>query len=789
MAFLDYLKQRISSIAKDPIGAVEQYGRRKLDTAKMVGDTLVRSADFAHRTGLQATLTASPLVNIATSFAAKAMGDQALKNVSYRDLAEQSWQTYEDAMLRVGSPAEAFKNKPKEIELVRPIIEEGIKDFQEAEKRGDVSSAMKAFTKMFLIKGAEMFADPSLLVMPKTATKDSFKLTNPAKSQVAIVDNLALAKFKDHVVDDLAGKIDHVYGKGTETQLAADIRQLGTKIKTIDSPGKLYTEIAKVIKEANIDDAMRSKLLSKDGLLGMSVRDAFTFLKDPALAGKLGNMPYEAVSEVTKSRKGLLENIAATAKAIKEDTSGFAKVPSKKNNLVVYRTEEAHEAYKGKAVWGDGKYFGLNKKTVADLTIDPHSEIVHVPKLESVKEFTIPANAKIKTIDLEKLSTEEFNKLPRGNDLRKQILDEGYDGVKLLTGDDINLGGDQVIIYNEKVLPKTAAVATPKTALGGLEQEARKYKSAEEFVKAQGTPVYRGGESGFAPSKNGAFKDSGFSVARDIKTAKEYGKVSEGVIFPNAKIKQLGLVVEDIDSKIAQAKKQGFDAIEFSSYDQTANEVKEILVLNPEVIKTKSQLTDIWNKAKGNEGIAKIGEVVGGAAVLTGGALATVGTKKLLGWLQEKPAEEQKETMPELIKLPDTLPDKYSSLLVDTAEKYNLPADKFAAMIQQESSWNPSASNPESSALGLTQILNDTLNEIEKKTGRKYDRKKPEDALEAAAWYLSDIGKRIGSNDFWEIVKAYYMGVTGYLEREQPKREQLRREAEQHVESIKKYLD
>ena len=151
------------------------------------------------------------------------------------------------------------------------------------------------------------------------------------------------------------------------------------------------------------------------------------------------------------------------------------------------------------------------------------------------------------------------------------------------------------------------------------ETEARKYKSAKEFVNSQ-EKVFRGGSSGFAPSERGAFKESGFSVARDIKTAKEYGKVSEGFISPDAKIKQLGKVMEDIDSKIAQAKKEGADAIEFSSYDSSGKLTNEILVLNPKIIQTKPQLTDIWERANKTKvkppktkGSIKLGPLIGGA--------------------------------------------------------------------------------------------------------------------------------------------------------------------------------
>lgn len=112
----------------------------------------------------------------------------------------------------------------------------------------------------------------------------------------------------------------------------------------------------------------------------------------------------------------------------------------------VYRTEKADIAYKGKAVWGDGKYFGIEKNQVKEMTKSPHSG---KSTGGNVDEYVIPSNLKIKEVDISWDAMEPivFNKFPRGNDLKKQILNEGYDGVILKTGGDLNLGGDQLIMY------------------------------------------------------------------------------------------------------------------------------------------------------------------------------------------------------------------------------------------------------------------------------------------------------------------------------------------------------
>lgn len=128
--------------------------------------------------------------------------------------------------------------------------------------------------------------------------------------------------------------------------------------------------------------------------------------------------------------------------------------------LIVYRTEKAHSLYKGKAVWGDGLYFGLYKDEVAELTLDPFRKFdpysvmtIRIPNIESVKEYKVPIGTKLKGFNLDMMTTNEFNELPYGNEFKNKIVSEGYDGVIILT-DDLNHGGNQVIIYNQKIIDK-----------------------------------------------------------------------------------------------------------------------------------------------------------------------------------------------------------------------------------------------------------------------------------------------------------------------------------------------
>jgi len=112
------------------------------------------------------------------------------------------------------------------------------------------------------------------------------------------------------------------------------------------------------------------------------------------------------------------------------------------------------------------------------------------------------------------------------------------------------------------------------------------------------------------------------SFSRDAKVAQSFGKnVFERYLKPDAKIltdipesvretMKKPTINRDEFLEIKQyARENGYDAIDLSSVsDWKINNIKEneILVLNPEALKTKSQLEDIWNKANGKNVKTKI---------------------------------------------------------------------------------------------------------------------------------------------------------------------------------------
>ena len=145
------------------------------------------------------------------------------------------------------------------------------------------------------------------------------------------------------------------------------------------------------------------------------------------------------------------------------------------------------------------------------------------------------------------------------------------------------------------------------TKLADLASEAKKYRSAEEFVKAQPKLFRYGSELDLTRGKN-----KGISFTKTAQDAMDYqysvggkirpgGKLDSAMLDSSAKILKekdipsglLDSTEQDYNSLIKYARKNKYDAVEIGNI---AGE-NEIRVLNPDKLITKSQLTEIWNKA------------------------------------------------------------------------------------------------------------------------------------------------------------------------------------------------
>ena len=180
----------------------------------------------------------------------------------------------------------------------------------------------------------------------------------------------------------------------------------------------------------------------------------------------------------------------------------------------------------------------------------------------------------------------------------------------------------------DKQVPMTRA--SLPTQVEGLAKEASKYKSAEEFVKGQGKPLYHGTNEifeTFDANKARALGErgdnlwgAGFYTSPGSKTAKNYGenlmelygKPKKTLDLSKFKTtKQLG---EHLNiSEDALMMRNGIPTAKGSQAQQLSSHAKELgydsiftpvgegemVILDPSLVKTKSQLTDIFNQSKG----------------------------------------------------------------------------------------------------------------------------------------------------------------------------------------------
>lgn len=156
-----------------------------------------------------------------------------------------------------------------------------------------------------------------------------------------------------------------------------------------------------------------------------------------------------------------------------------------------------------------------------------------------------------------------------------------------------------------------------RESTSSLEEEALKYDTVEEFIKAQGESLYHGTNSQFDKFNSDSFKNGwlgkGAYLTPNKAYAKQNGKILKEVVVStkNTFVVQgdnPSDIISEIKSKFPNErttefnisevlKKKGYDSIRYKHWDDEIGEM--VAIFNPEAIKTKQQLTDIYNKAHG----------------------------------------------------------------------------------------------------------------------------------------------------------------------------------------------
>lgn len=256
-------------------------------------------------------------------------------------------------------------------------------------------------------------------------------------------------------------------------------------------------------------------------------------------------------------------------------------------------------------------------------------------KINSAYQFLAPKGAKIPIVETpkgEKVPTGEIKNLPtkietgsayetflkeKGVDLSKPAIEiqKAIESIPKTPAPVAVVPPETIPKGNEVIAPKPTEIA-PNTNIEPIVQEAKKYKSVEEFVKAQGKVLYHGsgeeikkfedkGKGGvwLTSDKKMADIHAGFiewgsngnkkaTITESFYTPKKVYKIPEGIdSFTGRDNNDLIEMPQEFPDKIESLKKQGFDSIQSS-------DKKQLFIFDPTAIKTKSQLNDIWNKSQ-----------------------------------------------------------------------------------------------------------------------------------------------------------------------------------------------
>lgn len=155
----------------------------------------------------------------------------------------------------------------------------------------------------------------------------------------------------------------------------------------------------------------------------------------------------------------------------------------------------------------------------------------------------------------------------------------------------------------KSVMSNTTLGTSVAPEVSSLAQEALKYKTPEEFVKAQGKPLYHGSPNTFDTFKVGEsnitkgkiYFTEHRQIAQKFTDKKRGGNIIESYVDYKNPLEVGGGRPHPGYEKLKDPQKYGYDAI--VHFDDGGART-EVVVFDPKIIKTKSQLTDIWNKAQ-----------------------------------------------------------------------------------------------------------------------------------------------------------------------------------------------
>jgi len=325
--------------------------------------------------------------------------------------------------------------------------------------------------------------------------------------------------------------------------------------------------------------------------------------------------------QLPKETKPIDFKKAGTAK-VPNDLIKEAKKYKSADDFIKAQGTPVYHGTKGDSFGGNVVYFTPDRQQALDFgrVRSPFATAEGVgglnKKLKVIDTYVSP-DARIKNVPFE----------PGDHSSMIKARNDGYDGVRY---QELKISGkgsetsDTIAIFNKnKIKTKSQLKEIWEKAQEKVEspliQEAKKYKTADEFVEAQGMPLFHGTSKKFditksKPGERGMFgKGVYFADNRAGTVIREGGTVIEAVLPKNAKVFKTNYdkeINKFLDKEGFKGKKPPFlsgnggeDFSEFmksKEYDAiilNKDKGKTIIVLNPKILKTKSQLKEIWKQA------------------------------------------------------------------------------------------------------------------------------------------------------------------------------------------------
>jgi hypothetical protein len=486
-----------------------------VDLVKKMGQTIVGSLDFLHRTGLQVVSGVGTVVSPTIVSLSKFVGDDQLKNISYDEIWKEELEKGTKRMLDIGRPDEFFRAKINNdnyvpMMLFNDEIQSLAKSSNEKMDKGDVKGSVGDMFKIMGIKAMTDWANPFYAFAIKGVRFD------PTKARGKV---LWKGTFKQPV--NQIGKAKEVQGVlRLEAQPQKIVEVIRGRVKTLKEPDiRIWM---KTTKDGKISVDMRNvggDILNKDLL--KAVGETTT---QPGVT-PIMSLPVKLRPATVKPIKPVIT--PATVKPVITPTAPTPELQPLYNEAKKYKTADEFVNKQSTIYRGDTTPIKLSEMDTTKVFNSAEKEALSAFNNTPGLYFTDSvSNAKSYGKNLTSVSIKPTSKIINVNDAPKIL--KRVDVEKIIRSNPrIN---DWAVNWSENF----------DEAIKNITDSVMSEKDGNEFLKA-------------------IWADGGFSEGDFVNAMKKSG--IDGIIVP----------------------KEG---------------VNHFVIYNKEVLQTKSQLTDIWNKAQ-----------------------------------------------------------------------------------------------------------------------------------------------------------------------------------------------